>query len=78
MTWLKRLYQGWLKFAHFIGKINTTILLTIFYFIFLGPAKLITLFLGKDLLDSKWKDRPTYWRKREDFKNDKGAFLKPY
>lgn len=67
-----------MKFAHFIGRINTAVLLTVFYFIFLGMARTVVLFLKKDLLDEGWKDRPSYWKKREKFKYEKDAFLKPY
>ena len=74
----KALYRGWMKFAHFIGKINTAILLTLFYFLFLGFAKLITIISRADLLDSRWRDRPSYWKKRENFLCTKETFLKPY
>lgn len=74
----KALYRAWMQFAHFIGKINTAILLTLFYFLFLGVARLVTLVSRADLLDSRWRDRPSYWRRREGFKADKDDFLKPY
>ena len=76
--WFKVLYKGWMKVAHFIGRVNTTILLTLFYFVFLGIAKLAIVISGKDLLDSRLGDRPSYWKERKDFKVDKKAFLKPY
>ncbi len=78
IRWLKILYKGWMKFAHFIGKINTTILLTFFYFLIFGIAKMITVIGKKDLLDLKLGDRLTYWRVRKNFKAEKAAFLKPY
>lgn len=78
MTWLKRLYRGWLKFAHFIGRVNTVILLTLFYFLFLGVAKLVALLLRKDLLDARLGDRASYWRKREGGIIPPENFLKPY
>ena len=74
----KALYRAWMKFAHFIGRINTTLLLTFFYFLIMGLAKLVALVLRKDLLDSSWKDRPSYWKKRGEFKMDEEAFLRPY
>lgn len=78
LTWLKRLYQGWLKFAHLIGRVNTAILLTIFYFLFLGITKLVTILLRKDLLDERLRDRGSYWRKREGGFIPPENFLKPY
>ena len=78
MAWLKRIYQGWMKFAYFIGRINTAILLTLFYFLFLGIAKLVTLLLRKDLLDARLGDRSSYWRKRGEGIIPPENFLKPY
>lgn len=68
-----------MRAAHFMGRVNTTILLTLFYFTFLGVAKLVTVLLRKDLLDSQWKDRPSYWGvRKEGLLTDKASFLKPY
>lgn len=82
VTWLKAILgpfgRLWMKFAHVIGKINTTILLTVFYFLFLGVARLVALIMRKDLMDSKWKDRMSYWKRRENFRVDRQAFLKPF
>lgn len=75
---LKAFYRLWLKVAHAIGRVNTAILLSLFYFLFLGAAKLVTVLAHKDLLDQKWRDRPTYWRKRQDFRTVREEFLKPY
>lgn len=78
IAFLKFLYRGWMAFAHVLGKINTAILLTLFYFLFMGMAKLLTLLLGKDLLDSQWRDRSSYWKDRKDFRADREALLKPF
>jgi len=48
---LKKIKTGWLKFAHALGVVNTTILLTVFYIVFIGiyailigvPKKIIEL-----------------------------------
>lgn len=78
IQFLKTLYRLWMKFAHFLGRINTAIFLTLFYVIFLGVAKLATVLARKDLMDAKWKDRESFWRKRENFNADKENLLKPY
>ncbi len=75
---LKPLWKAWLKFAHFIGKVNTVILLTLFYAVIIGITKLITLLGREDLLDERWKDRPSYWQKRQPRPFTQEAFLKPY
>lgn len=78
INFLKPAYRVWMKFAHILGKINTAILLTVFYFVFLGIAKLFVVITRKDLLDLKWKDRSTYWKKREHSEMTRDAFLKPF
>lgn len=71
-------YRFWLKFAHFIGKVNTALLLIVFYVILLGFSKLVASLAQRDLLDRRWKDRSSYWRLRENFHVVREAFLKPY
>ena len=78
VRFLKALYRIWMKFAHLIGRVNTAILLTLFYFLFLGVAKLATVLGRKDLLDTAWKDRASYWKKRKREPIDRAALLKPY
>lgn len=77
-SFLKWIYRPILKTAHLIGKVNTAILLTIFYFVFLGFARLTVLIMKKDPLDARWKDRESYWKKRESFSVDRNSFLEPY
>ena len=67
-----------MSLARVIGRVNTAILLTLFYFIFLGVAKAGVLLARKRLLDEGWKDRPSYWRKRGELPPDRASFLKPY
>ncbi len=64
MNILKLIYGIILKMAHFVGRINTFILISFFYFAFIGLAKLGHVLLRKDPLDRRWKDRDSYWRKR--------------
>ena len=80
MRWLKLLYKGWMKFAHAIGRVNTAILLTIFYFTILGIGRIALFFLKKDLMDSRRNDSPnaSYWKKREGFTLERTAFLRPF
>lgn len=75
---LKIIYAPILKTAHFIGKINTFILLTIFYWVFLAFAKLSLWVVGKNSLDMKCKDRQSYWKKRDNFTIDRQSLLEPY
>lgn len=67
-----------MKFAHTLGKINSFILLTAFYFVVIGIARLVLLIGRKDILEERWKDKPSYWKKREKLVVTEEAFLKPY
>lgn len=55
---LDKIWQGWKKIAHAIGKVNTRILLTLFYFIIIGFVALIKniikVFSSKSIKDSNW------------------------
>jgi hypothetical protein len=58
MTLLKRIWEGWKKVARVIGDFNARLIMTIFYFIFLGPLTIPVRL--KDPLGTKsggWKAR---------------------
>ncbi|MBI4550066.1 MAG: hypothetical protein HY714_03990 [Candidatus Omnitrophica bacterium] len=68
----------WMAFARGVGRANTLILLTVIYAVVFGAARGIAWLLRKDMLDGRWKDRASYWRRRTDFKTDRADYLKPY
>lgn len=54
-----------MTFAHVLGKINTTILLSVLYFVIIGIYSIISNFLK--LLALPFRKKPeTYWIARED------------
>jgi hypothetical protein len=56
---------GWLQFAHFIGTINTKIILTLIFYLILTPiAFLYRLFHG-DFLKIKRKSPDSTWHRRD-------------
>jgi hypothetical protein len=59
------LWRGWKIFAHALGVVNTKILLTVSYFVIIAIAAVISRILGRDLLDKRWKAKPTYWTDRQ-------------
>ena len=59
------LWRGWKKFAHALGVVNTTILLTLTYFGIMAICSIISRLLGSDLLDKRLKPKPSYWCDRE-------------
>lgn len=69
MNILKKIWggfkKGWMKFAHVVGVINTTILLSIFYFILIGIYAIISNFFK--LLAMPFRKKPdTYWIPRKE------------
>jgi hypothetical protein len=59
-----RLWQtlkaGWMAFALWIGKINTNILLTLVYFLAVGPTALFSRLGRRDLLGLRGVEEASY------------------
>ncbi len=55
--------RGWLFIGHYLGLINTFIIMTAVYYLVLTPTSLIMRILGKDLLARKLNrgQSSTYW-----------------
>jgi len=62
---LSLLWQGWKKFAHVLGIVNTKILLTVTYLVIIAVVAVFSRLFGADLLDRRMKPRPSYWHDRE-------------
>lgn len=63
-------YRGWMKVAHLIGGVVTTVILSTVFFLIFAPIGLLFRLIGKDHLDRKIdKLTPSYWhlRAKEDF-----------
>ncbi len=65
--YLKKLYQLWMKFARFLGRINSRILLTVFYFSIFGFVAIIRKII---FLLQKKENKNTNWQNKEAFKED--------
>lgn len=62
---LKLFYINWIKFGNFIGKIISTIVLSIVFFLLVTPIGFLLKIFGKDLLQTKYlKSSQTYWLDR--------------
>lgn len=64
-AWLKTVYFGWMALAVVLGWFVSRVLLTFLFYAVVTPIGLITRALGKDFLDLKFRDRESYWIKRE-------------
>ncbi|MCX6135814.1 MAG: SxtJ family membrane protein [Ignavibacteriales bacterium] len=60
-TFWRSAYEYWMKFARMVGKANAVVLLTIVYFVVIGPAAIVLRIIGKDLLDRKAGNEISYW-----------------
>jgi len=60
---MKILYKYWMKFAHFIGIVNSTIIFTILFAIVFGIYSIIQRFvyLILFLTNRHKKEKTTYW-----------------
>lgn len=59
---LEPVYKPWMKAAGVIGKFNTTLVMALAYYLVLTPYGMVIRFLGRDLLDERFRDRGSYWR----------------
>jgi hypothetical protein len=59
--------NGWMKFAHILGTINTRILLFLIFYLFLTPiALLYRIFKGDFMMLRRDEEkRKSYWMKRD-------------
>ncbi len=78
-TRLKPVYSVWLKFAHLIGRIVTTVILAIAYYLVITPSALIKrLFGGAPLPVKPDKNASSYWVVRTEPAQPKERFTKRY
>jgi len=76
---LKPLYIGWLKIAQFIGRIVTTLILTLSYYLVITPSALIKRILGGRPLPVKPDEKvSTYWVNRTESAQPVKRFLKRF
>lgn len=59
-----RLWAKWKAFSRKLAKIQTIILLTLFYFTLFGFYALLLKPFRKDLLDKRWKKNKSFWMKK--------------
>jgi hypothetical protein len=58
-------YRWWMKFAVALAFVNARVLLTLVYFLLIGPTSLVLRLLGKDFLDRKNKPSASFWKAKE-------------
>jgi hypothetical protein len=73
------LHTGWLKVAHLMGRIVTTAMLTLAYFLVITPAAwLKRLFGGRPLPVKPDRETASYWVERSEPAQPRERFLKRF
>ena len=76
---LKPVYTAWLKVAHFLGRIVTTLILTLAYYLVVTPTALIKrIFGGAPLPVKPDKNASSYWVLRAEPAQPKDRYIKRY
>jgi hypothetical protein len=76
---LKPVYSTWLRIAHFIGRVITTLILTLAYYLVITPTALIKrVFGGCPLRLKPDKNASSYWVSREEPAQPRERFLKRF
>ena len=76
---LTPLYLKWLKIAHLIGRILTTVMLSVAYYVVITPSALIKrLISGSPLPLRPDKQATSYWVTRTEPAQPRERFLKRY
>ncbi len=60
-----KIWAFWKKLARRLAIVQTTIILTLFYFLMIGIFALVIKLLRKDLLDKKWKKNKSFWKDKK-------------
>jgi hypothetical protein len=62
----KKIWSGIKIFSRKVAYVQSLIILTLFYFLVIGPFSIALRVFGKDLLNKRWKDKKSsYWIKKE-------------
>ena len=76
---LRPVFVAWLKIAHFLGRVFTTVILTFAYYIVITPAAAIKrLFGGTPLPIRPDNSVSSYWVTRKEAAQTKEQFLKRF
>ena len=76
---VEMIYVRWMKVAHVIGAVVTSVLLCVIYYAVFGIAGIILRIFKKDLLDRPFEpEKSTYWQKRQAEPFDKKRYTQQF
>lgn len=67
---LRALWNGWLRFARALGTINTFLILSVIYWVFVVPIGLTLRLLGKEPLGLRRGSEATRWQPKRPVRLD--------
>jgi len=70
---LRSVHKHWMQMAHALGWFNTRVLLGLVYFLVMTPIGMVMRLLGRDPLDRRLRDRPSYWVARTGQADPRGS-----
>ena len=75
---LKWVHAAWVRFGHFMGKINSSILLSIFYGILFVPVALLMRIVGRDRLERRWDSKRKSYKQRRSGSETQERMERPF
>ena len=66
-------HKVWMGGAHAVGWFNTRVLLGLVYFLIMTPTGVVMRLVGRDPLDRRLRDRPSYWVERKPQPDPRGS-----
>jgi hypothetical protein len=60
----RTLWEAWKAYSHRAGSYQAEVLLSLVYFLVLGPSAIIARLTGTKLLDLSTRPQPSYWKPR--------------
>lgn len=70
---LRPVHRVWMRGADLLAWVNTRLVLGLVYFLVMTPIGLLMRLAGRDPLDRRLGDRPSYWMARGPLEDSKGS-----
>lgn len=62
---LRGIYVLWMRLARIIARVNTFVILVFIFYGVVAPLAVIGRLMGRDFLDRRRDNKPSYWKNRE-------------
>jgi len=68
----------WMGAAHVLGWFNTRLIMGVVYFLVMTPTGIIMRLVGRDPLNRRLMDRPSYWVKRTESRDPRASMERQF